>query len=247
MLPTTCPPPLFFLYFGSTWKESACLLTLHCRTNYRRFHHALCMSQDATRANSSYVMNGLANATKLHTAVGALVTRLPPSRQQFLRSHLLVQSAIQRFSVEIMSSLSAAAEVLSRSRTPSSSDVAAADALVAQALDGFESLFQAQRDAEVRFFVAFLTSFSCTSLALGGHVACQACINSTPPLSWDLARSHHLFSSTCDIHCVLMLLAAKTHATPRCSITRRVTPSGGGCTGQTGTASPTTRRDVERC
>ena len=43
--------------------------------------------------------DGAANATSLHEDALALLPRVPEPRQQFFRSHILVQSAMQRFSV----------------------------------------------------------------------------------------------------------------------------------------------------
>jgi hypothetical protein len=49
--------------------------------------------------NSSKAKDGLANATALYSAAAALLPQVPVGRQQFYKSHILVQSAIQMNSV----------------------------------------------------------------------------------------------------------------------------------------------------
>lgn len=80
-----------------------------------------------------------------------LACRLPAARQQFLRSHLVVQTAIQRFAVEAIGALANATFTLSAGGSkPSPRAVASASADVVGALAAMDALFQAQRDAEGR-------------------------------------------------------------------------------------------------
>eukprot|EP01052_Picozoa_sp_SAG31_P005353 SAG31_NODE_234_length_19701_cov_16.835068_11_plen_293_part_00 len=92
--------------------------------------------------------SGIQNVTSLHEDADALLSTVPTSRQQFFRSHILVQAAIQRFSVEIIGALSNATRTLAETATPSAQAVASALSDVNEALQCFDQLFAAQRTAE---------------------------------------------------------------------------------------------------
>jgi hypothetical protein len=92
--------------------------------------------------------SGLANASALHDAASALLLRLPAARRPFFQSHLLVQTAIQRFPVEAIASLSNATAALAASAVPTAAAVQAAKAATAAALASLERLMAAQRAAE---------------------------------------------------------------------------------------------------
>ena len=91
---------------------------------------------------------GAPNATALHEDALALLPKVPAARHQFFKSHILVQSAMQRFSVDIIGALANATLTLAKTATPSADAVASALADVNAALTGFESLFAAERAAE---------------------------------------------------------------------------------------------------
>ena len=65
-----------------------------------------------------------------------LLPGVPAARQQFFKSHILVQSAIHRYSVEMMSHLANATLVLAASPTPGTAAVATAAASVDAAWGG---------------------------------------------------------------------------------------------------------------
>jgi hypothetical protein len=93
--------------------------------------------------------SGLDAAVVLHEAAVSLLPQLPPQRQQFLRSHLLLQAAIQRYAVTAISHLANATVTLAAAGSPATSasaQVALAD--VAAALAAIDALFQAERAAE---------------------------------------------------------------------------------------------------
>ena len=92
--------------------------------------------------------DGAANATSLHEDALALLPRVPEPRQQFFKSHILVQSAMQRFSVDIIGALANATLSLAETSTPSPAAVSSALADVNAALHGFDGLFAAERAAE---------------------------------------------------------------------------------------------------
>lgn len=60
----------------------------------------------------------------------ALLPAVPAPRQQFFKSHIMVQSAIQRYSVEMMSHLVDATLALAATPTPGPPAVATAAASV---------------------------------------------------------------------------------------------------------------------
>ena len=104
--------------------------------------------QGASSAEKRLVAAGLANATAIHTSATGLLATIPAARQQFFKSHILLQSAIQRYSVEVVSALANATLVLAASPHPTPASVAAASVDVQHALDTLDLLFQAERDAE---------------------------------------------------------------------------------------------------
>jgi len=73
---------------------------------------------------------------------------VPPSRAQFLKSHLVVQSGIQRHSVETIAALANATLGLIPSNGADPSEIAAAIKGVNAALSAMDALFAAERDAE---------------------------------------------------------------------------------------------------
>eukprot|EP00041_Stephanoeca_diplocostata_P010786 m.172763 g.172763 ORF g.172763 m.172763 type:complete len:569 (-) comp18292_c0_seq6:430-2136(-) len=93
----------------------------------------------------AYEDGGLGNATAVYTSAVALLPSVPVARQQFFRSHIVVQSAMQRFSVGIIAALANATIALSISHGHATS---AAVLQVQAALGLFDDMFQAQRDAE---------------------------------------------------------------------------------------------------
>lgn len=99
-------------------------------------------------AGATLWSSGSQNVTSLHEDAEALLSTVPTSRQQFFRSHILVQAAIQRFSVEIIGALSNATSTLAETATPSAQAVASALSDVNEALQSFDKLFAAQRSAE---------------------------------------------------------------------------------------------------
>jgi hypothetical protein len=113
----------------------------------RNFSISATTLKAAFNANKTFVV-GLENATWVHTTAKTLLPQLPPNRQQFFKSHLLVQSAIQRFSVEAIAALINVTSILASTPVPGSAEVQVAQVRVQLALDAFDALFQAQRDAE---------------------------------------------------------------------------------------------------
>ena len=106
-------------------------------------------TEQAARQGQKLADEGLANATALHQAAAELLKQIPAARQQFFKSHLLVQSAIQRFSVQAIANLcNATATLAAGGATPSPAAAAAAAVLVNRSLAAFDLLFQAERDAE---------------------------------------------------------------------------------------------------
>ena len=91
--------------------------------------------------------SGLATATQIHESAVALIAKIPVSRQQFLRSHLVVQSAIQRYAVSAIQNLANATLILAADSVPTSESVSAANADVNAALSDMDKLFAAERDA----------------------------------------------------------------------------------------------------
>ena len=105
--------------------------------------------KDATNAFSGFVISGgLQNATALHTSVAALHPLVTASRLQFFQSHILVQSAIQRYASFAAVALSNATVALSVTATPSKAAVTTAQGYVADALTALDALFAAERAAE---------------------------------------------------------------------------------------------------
>jgi alkylation response protein AidB-like acyl-CoA dehydrogenase len=96
-------------------------------------------TKKAAAGGFKLVAEGLVQATNIHTAATALLPNVPAARQQFFRSHLLLQSAIQRHAVEAVGALANATLA---------SDNAAASADVACALAAIDKLFAAERAAE---------------------------------------------------------------------------------------------------
>lgn len=102
----------------------------------------------AAHRAAAMAASGLANATKIHTAAVQLLSSVPPSRAQFLKSHLVVQSGIQRHSVETIAALANATLALIPSNGADPSEIAAAIKGVNAALAAMDALFAAERDAE---------------------------------------------------------------------------------------------------
>eukprot|EP00039_Didymoeca_costata_P025343 m.13034 g.13034 ORF g.13034 m.13034 type:complete len:885 (+) comp4775_c0_seq1:181-2835(+) len=101
----------------------------------------------AKQAIQNIVLPGLANATKVHEQAMDLVNSIPSNRLQFYKSHLLVQSAMQRYFVEAISHLSNATLLLANN-TASPAAQHAAMQETQGALNAFESMMAAQRMAE---------------------------------------------------------------------------------------------------
>ena len=115
-------------------------------------HNFSVSAKTATEADNGrkLAMEGLAQATSLHMAAAELLVQLPVHRQQFWRSHMLLQSAIQRFAVETIDALSNATLTLVAAGAPIPTHAAVAEAneAVSTALNAMDQLFAAERDAE---------------------------------------------------------------------------------------------------
>jgi len=109
------------------------------------FSVSLKTQQSASRG-LNLMVDGGKNASAIHAAAAALLPQLPARRQQFFRSHLLVQSAIQRFCVEAIAHLGNATNALVASTAPPA--LQAAQGFVLAALASMDQLFAAERAAE---------------------------------------------------------------------------------------------------
>ena len=99
-------------------------------------------ASDAARIAQS----GLSQAEQLHEAATALASDVPNTRIQFFRSHLLLQSAIQRFGVVTIAHLSNATFALVNHTGPEAKQVAQTE--IKGALEALDALFAAERAAE---------------------------------------------------------------------------------------------------
>jgi len=104
----------------------------------------------AAQRAMTMVASGLANATKIHSAAVQLLSSagLPPSRVQFLKSHLFVQSGMQQHSVEAIAALANATLSLVSSNGVDPTEIAAAVKQVQAALVAMNLLFAKQRAGE---------------------------------------------------------------------------------------------------
>ena len=131
----------------------------------RNFSITAATVQQADRG-AKVASQGMDDAVAIHADAAALLPSVPADRQQFFKSHLLVQSAMQRFAIQAISHLANATYALVNGAavngggrptltlfpplpsTPSPAAVKEAAAHVTLALNAMDAMFAAQRAAE---------------------------------------------------------------------------------------------------